>query len=212
VSWQVEYALANIESISNLKAERVEGNLIRIMTLDHQDVLAVISDDYVIKLSTAESCLGQYQGVDFLCGYRAVCVWHGDAIKYLEDSRVGWGNFGTLTTAARDGNVNTASHRTYSFSDRLLKQNRSIRDLVREYDRIYLVTLKSGRSIRIGMIADYEPSADAVRSLFEFFGPVDLVWNINPNGNPSAEAVSAAADLGCEVLKWNEVRERLREG
>ncbi|TPI21145.1 hypothetical protein FJW10_10135 [Mesorhizobium sp. B4-1-1] len=60
------------------------------------------------------------------------------------------------------------------------------------------------------MIADYEPTADAVRTLWEQFGPIDIVWNINPNGSPSPEAIAAGQELGCEVMKWDELREYLR--
>ncbi|QDH15966.1 hypothetical protein E3E11_03160 [Oecophyllibacter saccharovorans] len=60
------------------------------------------------------------------------------------------------------------------------------------------------------MIADYEPTADAVRSLWDEFGSVDIVLNINPNGNPSAEAVNAGAELGCKVIKWEELKNYLK--
>lgn len=60
------------------------------------------------------------------------------------------------------------------------------------------------------MIADYEPTADAVRSLWDQFGSVDVVWNINPNGNPSPEAVDAGAELGCRVMKWDELKDYLK--
>ncbi|MBZ8135189.1 hypothetical protein CLD20_18080 [Afifella sp. IM 167] len=59
------------------------------------------------------------------------------------------------------------------------------------------------------MIADYEPTADAVRNLWDHFGPVDFVWNINPNGSPSPEAIDAGNELGCEVGKWEELNQRL---
>ncbi len=60
------------------------------------------------------------------------------------------------------------------------------------------------------MLADYEPTADAVRTLWGNFGPVEIVWNINPNGNPTPEAIGAGRELGCEVMKWDELKERLR--
>lgn len=103
-----------------------------------------------------------------------------------------------------------ASHKTYLFSDRLLRQHGRVQEVSREYDRVHRVALRSGTVLRIGMIADYEPTADAVRSLWDDFGPVDVVWNINPNGSPSPEAIEAGNALGCEVMKWEELRERLR--
>lgn len=213
MNWQVKYALANIaEKPSRLTAEHVKGELIRITTQDRPAVLAAISAADQIDAVVAAGYRKEHPEMDFLCGYRAACVWRGDAIEFLEDVGVGWGNFGTLTSAALDGDANTASHKTYKFSDRLLRQYNRVREVSREYDRIHRVTLRSGTSIRIGMLADYEPSADAVRSLWKELGPVDIVWNINPNGSPSPEAIAAGHELGCEVMKWDELKERLRTG
>lgn len=188
----------------------MEGELIRIVTPEKPDVLAAISAAHEIDQETAESYRKQHPALDFLCGYRQTCVWHGKAIQYLEGAGVGWGSFGTLISAALDGNANTAPHKTYKFSDRLLRQYGQVQKVVREYDRIYRVWLKSGTSVSIGMIADYEPTADAVRTLWERFGPIDIVWNINPNGNPSPEAIRAGLELGCKVMKWDELKEHLR--
>ena len=148
--------------------------------------------------------------MDFLCGYRKTCVWSGDAIKYIQGVGIGWGSAGTLTSAALEGEANTSAHKTYFFSDRLLRQYGRVREVDREYDRIYRITLRSGTVLRIGMVADYEPNANAVRSLWDEFGAVDIVWNINPNGSPSPEAIDAGVELGCEVVKWEELKERLR--
>lgn len=210
MNWQVKYALANIAAQPRLNAEHVDGELIRIVTPDQPDVLAAISAEHEIRAATAANYREKYPDMDFLCGYRSACVWHGDAIEHLENAGVGWGSSGTLTSAALDGDASTASHKTYRFSDRLLRQYGRVCDVNREFDRVHRVTLRSGTTLRIGMLADYEPTADAVRSLWDQFGPVDIVWNINPNGNPSPEAIDAARGLGCEVVKWDALRERLR--
>jgi len=211
MSWQVRYALTNIAENKDLTAEHVKGELIQIVAQDQPDVLAVISAADEIVMATAASYREQYPEMDFLCGYRKACVWHGEAIEYLEGVSVGWGSAGTLTAAVLDGYANTASHKTYFFCDRWLRQNRQVQNISREYDRVHRITLRSGTVLRIGMIADYEPTADAVRSLWDSLGPVDIVWNINPNGNPSPEAINAGAELGCEVMKWEEMKERLRK-
>jgi hypothetical protein len=210
VNWQIQYALANISEQSQLTAMHMEGELIRIVAENRPDVLAVISEAHTINPATAVSYCERYRGMDFLCGYRQTCVWHGEAITHLEQAGVGWGGAGTLTSAALDGNANTASHKTYFFSDRLLRQHGKVQHVSREYDRVHRITLRTGTILRIGMIADYEPTADAVRTLWDDFGPVDIVWNINPNGNPSPEAIEAGKELGCEVMKWDYLREHLR--
>jgi hypothetical protein len=174
------------------------------------DMLAVISAAREINAATAVGYREKHLEMDFLCGYRTTCVWHGDAIDFLENAGVGWGNAGTLSSASLDGDANTASHKTYSFSDRLLRQLGKVREVVREFDRVHRVTLTSGTTVRIGMIADYDPNANAVRDMWDRFGAIDVAWNINPNGSPSPEAINAGKELGCEVMKWDELKGYLR--
>lgn len=210
VNWQVNYALANVKKQIGSTAEHVEGELIRIITPEQPDVLAAISAADAINAETVVRYMENHPDLDFLCGYRKTCIWHGEGIQILEDAGIGWGSFATLCSGAREGDANTASHKTYKFSYRLLGQYGPVTEVHREFDRICQVSLKSGSSVRIAMLADYEPTADAVRTLWGNFGPVEIVWNINPNGNPTPEAIGAGRELGCEVMKWDELKERLR--
>jgi hypothetical protein len=209
VNWQIKYALASLAAGRRSTAEHVGGDVIRIMTQDRPDVLAAITTVETVNRATAAQYREQVEGLDFLCGYRSQCVWEGDAIQYLEKNCVGWGNFGTLGSAALDGDANSAAHKVYKFSDRLLRQYGRIAKVDREFDRIHRITLRSGATFRIGMIADYEPTAENVRALWERFGPVDIMWNTNPNGTPQPEASQAGRELGCEVMKWDELKDRL---
>jgi hypothetical protein len=209
MNWQIKYALANFAKEGLSIAEYVGGDVIRIMTQDRPDVLAAVTDVRTVNQATAVQYLKQTKGLDFLCGYRKECVWEGEAIRYLNENDVGWGNFGTLCSAALDGDANSAAHKTYKFCDRLLRQYSRVAKVDREFDRIHRVTLRNGTEFRIGMIAEYEPTADEVRTLWERFGAVDIVWNINPNGTPLPEASKAARELGCEVMKWDELKDRL---
>nr|WP_295976975.1 hypothetical protein [uncultured Agrobacterium sp.] len=209
MNWQIKYALASFAKERQSSAEHVGGDIIRIMTQDRPDVLAAITSVETVDQATAARYREQVEGLDFLCGYRAECVWEGEAIQYLEENCIGWGSFGTLGSAALDGNANSAPHKVYKFSDRLLRQYGRVEKVDREFDRIHRITLRSGATFRIGMIADYEPTANEVRSMWDRFGPVDIVWNINPNGTPQPEANEAGRELGCEVMKWEELKERL---
>lgn len=210
MNWQIKYALEYFaKTPGRSKAEFLKDDLIKITTDDQPDVLAAILPNEMIDEVTARRCRRHVPELDFLCGYRVTCVWTGGAIQYLENNSVGWGNFGTLLSAASEGNANTASHKVYRFPARLLGQLGSTDRIEREFDRVHRVFLKDGRIFRVGMISEYEPTADAVRSLWERVGPLDVVWNINPNGRPSFEAVAAGRELGCEVVKWEELKERL---
>jgi len=142
VNWQIKYALANFAKDRSSIAEHVGGDVIKIMTHDRPDVLAAITDAETVNRETAVQYRKQTVGLDFLCGYRKECVWEGEAIRFLEENRVGWGSFGTLGSAILDGDVNSAAHKTYKFSDRLLRQYGRVVNVDREFDRVHRVTLR----------------------------------------------------------------------
>lgn len=177
---------------------------------DRADVVAVISAAYTIDAELAMRYRADFPGMDFLCGYRKECVWEGAAIRYLESNTIGWGSAGTLGSAINTGDVTTAAHKDYFFSYRLIRQIGSVTNLDREFDRVFTMTLASGRILRVGMIMEYEPTADAIRSFWDRFGPIDIAWNINPNGRPTPNAIEAGRCLGCEVMKWAELRALLQ--
>ena len=57
---------------------------------------------------------------------------------------------------------------------------------------------------------EYEPTADVIRTFWDQFGPIDIAWNINPNGDPTHQAIQAGQDLGCQVVKWEELKRLMR--
>lgn len=208
MKWQVKYALENLGEGS----ECIGGELVKIQTGGQPDVIAAISDKTLIDEATAKNYHENEPNLDFICGFRKECIWNGAAITYLERRNIGWGNLGTLSSAAAEGTTTTSSHKVYFFSDRLYHQTRWVVDVEREFDRVHSVTLKSGTKLRIGMIAEYEPTVDAVRSFWETFGAVDVLWNINPNGNPTESALKAGSELGCKVVKWDELKSIMIKG
>jgi hypothetical protein len=212
MNWQVNYALQNIWANHGAgSAQHVRDEAIRMTMSDRADAIAVISAEYTINAEIAMQYCANFPDMDFLCGYRKECVWEGGAIRYLEGRSIGWGSAGTLVSAISSGEINAASHKEYFFSYRLIGQSRSIKQIDREFDRVLTVTLATGRILRIGMVTAYEPTADVIRSFWERFGPIDIAWNINPNGYPTQNAIDAASDLGCEVVRWDELKVLLRK-
>jgi hypothetical protein len=211
MKWQVKYALANLNKENERSnAKYIENDVIEVKGGGKPDVLAAIYGGYEVTKSIAETYVEQNPEIDFLCGYRKECVWEGAAISYLGERIIGWGNLGTLGSAICDGNANTAEHKVYVFSSRLINQYGVVSSTLREYDRIFQVTLKNGRVLRIGLIPDYEPTADNIRSLWEKFGPIDIAWNINPNGDPCANAITTGKELGCVVVKTEGMKQYLQ--
>lgn len=211
MKWQIKYALENIkEEKKVISAEYVGGDAVSIVIKDQPDVLAVISDLYKLNEVQARKYHAEFPNLDFLCGYRKECIWEGGAISYLGANGIGWGSAGTLYSAIYSGDVNVASHKDYSFAVRIINQLGVVKNVVREFDRILSVTLVNGRQFRIGMVREYEPTADAIRTIWETCGPIDIAWNINPNGSPTLNAINTGFELGCEVMKWEELKAFLK--
>lgn len=211
MSWQVKYALENIhKNHGSESAQQISDDTIRITIPDRPEAIAVISAAQLITKDIAENYHSNCPAMDFLCGYRKECAWEGAAIKYLESKDIGWGSAGTLGSAIYTGEIKNAAHKEYFFSYRLIRQMRSISNLDREFDRVFTMTLSNGRSVRVGMISEYEPTADAIRTFWDRFGPIDIAWNINPNGYPTPNAIEAGQSLGCEVVKWEDLRKMIQ--
>lgn len=211
MNWQVNYALENIRKDHGAaSAQHVRDDAIRIAMPDRPDAVAVISAGYTINAELAMQYHSDFPEMNFLCGYRKECAWEGGAIIYLESNCIGWGSAGTLGSAIHRGDIKTAAHKDYFFSYRLIRQIRFVTNLVREFDRVFTMRLANGRSVRVGMIMEYEPTADAIRTFWDRFGPIDVAWNINPSGHPTQNAIEAGRGLGCEVVKWEELREILQ--
>ena len=211
MTWQIAYALKNIaEGWQSSRANYIGGDYIMIATDGRPDVLAAISANRAMSLEDVQAYHSEKPELDFLCGYQTVCIWDGAAIDFSQANGFGWGSFGTLGSAILDGNVHTAQHKTFAFSDRLIRQFGKVKTLEREFDRVYKIELWGEKTFRVAMLADYEPTADGVRTTWENFGPVDVIWNINPNGKPTRSALQAGADLGCKVVKWDDFKDFMK--
>lgn len=209
MKWQVKYALKNLND-SRLTANHVDGEVIDIAVSKQPNVLAVISEERRITTALAEQTIKDNPRIDFICGYRKECLWEGGAIELLQRNNIGWGNFGTLHSAALEGNANIAEHKIFAFASRLIGQYGIVESAVREYDRVFKLTLRNGKQLRIGMIPDYEPTSDNVRDFWKTFGPVDIAWNINPNGEPTQASKATGNELGCKVVKTEGMKELLQ--
>ncbi|MCK0770123.1 hypothetical protein [Chromohalobacter canadensis] len=209
--WQIKFALEYLhENTSLVSAEHIRDDAIKIELHDGSEVIAIISASYKITRELVAQYHSYFPRMNFLCGYRKECIWEGEAIKYAQENQIGWGNAGSLSDAVESGDFIKAEHKLYFFSYRLIRQMGSIAELNREYDRVFTMSLKSGKNYRVGMIMEYEPTADSIRTFWDQFGPIDIAWNINPNGSPTQQAINAGLELGCEVVKWEELKQLMR--
>lgn len=209
MNWQIKYALRSLQE-NSITAKYLGDELILISVPQQPDVLAAITDAHQVSINLAQQ-YRQAKKIDFLCGYREACVWEGDAIRDLESSGIGWGNLASLLDNSLKGTANTASHKAYLFSNRLLHQYKKISSIEREFDRIYRISVGGGPLIRIAMINDYETTADTIRTMWENFGPVDVFWNINPNGRITRISTEVAKGIKCRIIPHNGMNKFLDE-
>ena len=209
--WQIKFTLEYLQRNVKLNsAKHIRDDAIKVELVDGTEVIAIISASYQITRELIARYHSDFPSMNFLCGYRKECIWEGGAITYARENQIGWGNAGSLSDAVESGNFVSAEHKHYFFSYRLIRQMSAITDLDREYDRVFTMSLENGKSFRVGMIMEYEPTADAIRTFWDRFGPIDVAWNINPNGNPTQQAINAGQELGCKVVKWEELKQLIR--
>lgn len=209
--WQVNYFLRNLEENNlGIIAEHLEDVFVSVKHKSIPPEVVAILAEYEIDIDTVEKYYQKNSELAFICGYRKQCIWHNEALEYLEQHSIGWGNSGTLITALTRDEVRIASHKDYVFATRLLHQTKSlIRHVERHYHCVFTITNKAGKKYKLAMALEYEPTADAVRTLWDKFGPFDVCWNINPNGSPTSKAIKAGEQLGCDVVKWEELKDIL---
>jgi len=209
MSWATDYAIEQIVENDEADVVKIDGSSIRLSMKNKPDVDAYICGLHEIDGTKVNRVLSTHPDIDFICGFRNSCIWHGDAIESANKNKIGWGNLGTLLSAVHDGNANAAEHKVFKWASDALKDMGGV-DVEREYDRVFNVKRSSGTTLRLVMSKEYEPSADIMRSLWKRFGPFDVVYNIDPNVQPTGGGYETAQKLGIEILGHSEMFRRTR--
>ena len=137
-------------------------------------------------------------------------IWDGGAIDYLRQQNIGWGGMGEILSAFQTDCYADIQKREYNFVEEgLLKHSRVIR-LERIYDRVFKIHRKSGLPpFTITLINSYELSGEEVRHAIKTYGKFNAVLKTNPNGSPTGQAYSAAAEIGADIFIFRELLGRL---
>lgn len=137
-------------------------------------------------------------------------IWDGSAINYARQRNMGWGGMGQLHSAFHTDDYAEIQKREYSFVESNLSNHHRVRLLERLYDRIFKIHRTGGLSpITIVLIDSYELTGEEVRNAIINYGKFDAVLKTNPNGSPTGNAYTAAAEIGADIFVWAELFGRL---
>lgn len=138
--------------------------------------------------------------------------WNGSAIDYSRQQNMGWGGMGEISSAFHTDHYSGIQRREYSFVEEGLLKHTRVTRLERVYDRVFKIHRNNGLApLTIALINSYELSGDEVRNAINRYGNFNAVLKTNPNGSPTGNAYSAAAEIGAEIFLWRELLGRLNK-
>lgn len=100
-------------------------------------------------------------------------------------------------------------NKEYGFVERGLQQHTEVTNLIRLYDRKYVVKRRRHNDVAVVLLNEYDLTADHVRTARERYGEFSDVLMTNPNGRASSAAELAAESMGAIIFKWGQFLGRL---
>ena len=208
MNWATKYALENMAEDSRVDAVYLSDGSVQITIEDQPPVLTVFHPGMEVTEEIAERYFRAYPKLDFLCGYKRACFWHGDAIVFLSEHNIGWGTMGTLTSAMQTGEANTASSKIYKFASDALQTMGGLK-VERLADRIFQITGRK-ESLRVFLLFEYQPAVEHVRSIIENHPDTQLICLIDPNVRPTQSAINHAEVSGVQMFELGEAMSFIR--
>jgi len=171
-------------------------------------VLSLILHEKRITRAIVEKYLNEDH--EFVMNIPKAGVWDGTAIEYCQTLGLGWGGMGDLVVAARDEQL-SLQPKEYRWATDMLRKHGNTLSVNRLMDRLFEVERANGPTLRVALVKTYDLTADEVRTAYDDYGPFSVLFDNNPNGRPTVEALEAAASLGITSGKAKAVARRLHE-
>jgi hypothetical protein len=184
--------------------------LIEIKTVNAKRlVVGVIDKDYITDLDASQLYDSEKEKPNLLIA-RSGAIWVGSAINYCGRHNIGWGGLGQISSTFQTTNYARIQKSEYAFVEDGLLRHSIVSSLDRIYDRVFKIHRKGNLSaLTITLINSYELTGDEVRNAITKYGRFDAVLKTNPNGNPTGNAYSAAAEIDADIFVWRELWGRL---
>lgn len=209
--------------VSNLKKDemykKIESvtalgeNLIEIVTRDGKIVIVGVidSNENITRQAIYKIYINAPKTPNIIVA-RTNLIWEGNAIEYCRQHNMGWGRMSEIYQTFDTNHYEHIQRREYKFVENGLSRHSRVERLERIYDRFFKIHRTGGLPpFTITLIDSYELSGDEVRHAIDVYGKFNAVLKTNPNGHPTGYAISAAGEIGAEILEWGELLGRLNK-
>jgi len=193
-------------------ATALGDSFIEILTGDGKTVIIGVIDSVNITESDVSEVYISGPKKPNLVIAKSDAIWSGSAIDYSRQKNMGWGGIGQISSTFQTNDYAAIQRREYAFVEEGLLRHTRVARLERIYDRVFKIHRKGNLPpLTITLINSYELSGDEVRHAISKYGRFDAVLKTNPNGSPTGNAHSAAAEIGADIFVWRELLGRLNK-
>lgn len=147
--------------------------------------------------------------IDFLSVKGGVEFISGDAMKLLEQKRIGVDSFGHIASSLRASNPFEHLDKEHLFINRVFNQHSHVSSVERETNKKYRLKRRGLADLVIVAVNDYDMTAGSVRDAIGLHGSCDIVFSSNPNGRLTTQANEAAQSIGVELYKLGDLLRRI---
>lgn len=147
--------------------------------------------------------------IDFLSVKGGVEFISGDAMRLLEQKKIGVGSFGHIASSLRANNPLEHLDKEHLFINRVFNQHSHVSSVERETNKKYRLKRRGLADLVIIAANDYDMTAGSVRDAIGLHGNCDVVFSSNPNGRLTTQAKEAAQSIGVELYKLGDLLRRI---
>ncbi|MCU5772529.1 hypothetical protein N5923_16320 [Erwiniaceae bacterium BAC15a-03b] len=133
----------------------------------------------------------------------------GDAMKLLEQKKIGVDSFGHIASSLSSNNPHEHIDKEHLFINRVFKQHSHVSSVERETNKKYRLKRRGMADLVIVAVNDYDMTAGSVRDAIGLHGNCDIVFSSNPNGRLTTPAKEAAESIGVELYKLSDLLRRI---
>lgn len=190
------------EKLDNVVSVTVDGPVFVLVRKDDPPMLIGFAGESDLDEDVVNDLVSSHDGLDFIVNVPKDGRILGSAIERAANLGIAVGGVGDAMRAARLTKPGQYIHPQLNFVIRGLRQHSRVTYVRRLDDRKLSVDRTNLTTITAYICPDYQPTAEAVRVAIDRYGPFDVFVAIDPNSDPSLQAIEAAKSAGVQVYRW----------